>query len=119
MAEAPSPAIAGVDEFAQGHGLARQVGADRPAEKPVVMKDTDFRHVPGIIANNDGFTHIRPQGEIEVPQTLEMNAVGTHLATLGDGQEQQIELFEALREPGQKTAALAPCGASPVSLWGR
>ena len=69
------------------------------------MKDADFGHVPWVIANDDGLAHVGRQGEIEVAQALEMNAIGAHLATFRHGQQQQIELFEALGEPGQKAAA--------------
>ena len=34
-----------------------------------------------------------------------MNPIWAHLATLGHGQEQQIEVFEALRQSGEETAA--------------
>src|SRR5262245_525809 len=70
-----------------------------------MMKDADFGHIPWIIANDDGLTHVGCQGEIEVPQALEMNPIWAYLATCGHGQQQQIELFEVLRQPGEKTTA--------------
>ena len=69
------------------------------------MQDADFRHVSWIIANDDRLPHIGRQREIEVPQALEMNAIRAYFATLGHGQQQQIELVEALRQSGEKTTA--------------
>ena len=69
------------------------------------MKDADFGHIPWVIANDHGFAHVGRQGEIEVSQALETNAIWAHFAAFGHGQQQQIELFEALGEPRQKAAA--------------
>src|SRR5256885_716376 len=72
----------------------------------MVMKDADFRHVSWVIANDDRLTHVCRQREIEVPQALEMNAIRAYFATLGHGQQQQIELVEALRQSGEKITAM-------------
>jgi hypothetical protein len=69
------------------------------------MKDADFGHVPWIIANNDGFTHVGRQSEIELSQALEMNPIRAHLATSRHSQKQQIEVFEALGQPGEEPTA--------------
>jgi hypothetical protein len=45
------------------------------------MKDANFGHVAGIIANNDRLAHISRQRQIEVAHPLEMHAIGAHLAT--------------------------------------
>jgi hypothetical protein len=69
------------------------------------MKDADFGHIPWVIANDHGFAHIGRQREIKVAQALEMNPIRAYLATFGDGQQQQIELFKTLGEARQKAAA--------------
>jgi hypothetical protein len=69
------------------------------------VKDTNFGHVAGIIANDDRLAYIGCQGQIEVAHPLEMNAIRAYLATFGHRQEQQIKLFETLGEPGEKAAA--------------
>jgi len=86
MAQVPAVAVASLNDVAQGNGLSRSCGADRPTQKAVVMKDTDFGHVPWIIANDDGLTDVGRQGKIEVPQAMEMNPIWAHFATLGHGQ---------------------------------
>ena len=105
MAQVPSPTVASPHDVAQGNGLSRSFSTDGPAEKAVVMQDADFRHVSWIIANDDRLPHIGRQREIEVPQALEMNAIRAYFATLGHGQQQQIELVEAFRQSGEKTTA--------------
>src|SRR5712692_9871296 len=80
----------------------------------MIMKDADFGHIPWIIANDDRFAYVGRQGEIEIPQALEMNAIGAHLATFGHRQQQQIELFEAFGEPGEKTTAF-PSGLRRIT----
>jgi len=69
------------------------------------MEDADCGHIPGIIAHEDRCAHGGRQGEIAGPQALEMHAIWAHLAPCGPGQQQQIELFETLGEPGEKTPA--------------
>src|SRR5215831_11365973 len=111
MTQVPSTAVTGLHDVAQSNSLARQFGTDRPTEKTIGMKDADFGHIPWVIANDDRFAHVGRQGEIQVPQALEMNAIRTHLAPFGDGQQQEIKLFETRGEPRQKATAI------PAGLW--
>ena len=67
MVQVPSPTVASPHDVAQGNGLSRSCSTDGPAEKAVVMKDADFRHVSWIIAHDDRLTHVGRQREIEVP----------------------------------------------------
>ena len=46
-------AIASPNNIAQSNGLTRSFGANRSTQKAVIMKDTNFGHVPWIIANDD------------------------------------------------------------------
>ena len=77
---------AGLDNLAEGNGFPRELGADGPTEKAVVVKDANLGHVPGVIANDDVFAHVGGQRRIQVTETLEMNPVLAHLAAFGDGQ---------------------------------
>ena len=86
MAQVPAAAVASLNDVAQGNGLSGSFGADRSTEKAMVMEDADFGHIPGIIANDDRFAPVGRQGEIEVPQALEMNPIWTHLAMFRHGQ---------------------------------
>jgi hypothetical protein len=61
VAQVPPAAIAGLNDVAQGNGLSRSFGANRPAEKAVVMKDADFGHVAWIIGNDDGVARVGSQ----------------------------------------------------------
>jgi hypothetical protein len=86
VTQVSSTTITHLDDIAQGNGLSRSFCTNGPTEKALVMKDTDFGHIPWVIANNHGFPPVGRQREIEVAQALEMNAIGTHLATFRHGQ---------------------------------
>ena len=86
VTQVSSSTITHLDDIAQGNGLSRSFRTNGPTEKALVMQDTDFGHIPWVIANNHGFPHVGRQREIEVAQALEMHAIGTHLATFRHGQ---------------------------------
>src|SRR5262245_60450996 len=62
---APAPRT---DDVFETDGLAREVLAHGPAEKALLMIDTDFGHVPGVIPDRDVFPDIGRQGRIEITQ---------------------------------------------------
>jgi len=68
------------------------------------VEDPDLRHVPGIIADHDVFSHIRRQGGVAEPQAGDVDAVALHAPRFGHGQEQQVELLQGLRQLGQETS---------------
>jgi hypothetical protein len=105
VTQVPSTTMTRLDDVAQGNRLSRSFRTNGPTEKALVMKETDFGHIPWVIAHAHGFPHVGRQREIEVAQALEMHAIGTHRATFRHGQSQQIELVKTLGEPRQKAAA--------------
>src|SRR5437016_5145308 len=106
VAQVASPAIAGLDDVVQGYGVSREFRTDRSTQEAAVMEDADFGHVTGGIPNHHGFAHIGRQGGIEVAKALETNAIRVDFAAFGHREQQQVEVFEILRQTRHKASLL-------------
>lgn len=67
---------AGLDNLAQGDGFPRQLGADGPTEKAVVVKDANLGHIPGIIPNDDGEPGTRRGPTVLLHPEIQQGVVG-------------------------------------------
>jgi len=65
------------------------------------VEDPDLAEVAGVVADGDGLTDVGGEGRVEVAQTLEADAVAVHHPGLGDLDEQQVQLLEAVGGAGQ------------------
>src|SRR5512135_1944597 len=109
LAQLSPPAIAGADDLAEGHGLARQLLADGAAEEAIVIEEADLRHVARVVAQHDLLARIRGERQIAVAQPQESNAALMDATSLGHGEHEQIELFERLRHLREEPAGI-PAG---------
>src|SRR5712692_5373849 len=101
--------ITSLNDVFQADGFAGQLSADRSAQELVLVEDPDLPHVARVIANDHVLADVRRQGQVEIPETVEMNAVALNSSRPGDGQQQEIELFERVWQPRQKSIGLPAC----------
>ena len=87
-----SALVASANDISEGYSLTRQVSRNRSAEELVPVENTNLAHVTWIVADGHVFTHVRRQGEREVTEAMEVNAVGSYPSTAQFMDEQEIEL---------------------------
>jgi hypothetical protein len=52
VAQCFAPVIAGLDDLPEGNSVPCELGADRPTQKLVLMKDAELGYVSGVIPND-------------------------------------------------------------------
>ena len=72
------------------------------------MNDTNFDQVGRVVANRHLLPNLGGQGEVEVAQPLEVDAVPVDAPSFGYGEQQQVQLLGRLWQPGQEAAGLPP-----------
>ena len=72
--------LASTDNLMQLNTLARQIRGDGATEELIAMENADFTHVAWIEAHSHVFTDIGSQGGRQIAQSLEVNAIASHLA---------------------------------------
>src|SRR3981081_4690578 len=92
------------DDFPKWNGLSCQLSGYRGAKEAILVKDADFAHIPGIIANCDVFPYVRGQRERNISQTLKVTAIATHPAGSYCLQQQKVKLLERFGHAWQKPA---------------
>jgi hypothetical protein len=95
----------------QAHRLPSEFLTNGAAEKRVMMKHTNLRHVARIVANDDLFSHVGSQRQIDVAKTAEVNTILVHLPGRCDREKQQIQFLQTLRQLRQEAACF------PTRLW--
>ena len=83
------------------HGLVVVLLVDGLADEFVVIEDADLGDVAGVVADHDRTSDVAGQSRRDVAQALEADAIAAHDAGLGDGQQQSVEVFQALGHSGQ------------------
>ena len=58
LAEFTGAVAARTDDIFETDGLTRELLTHGPAEKALLVIDTDFSHISGVIADDDVFPHI-------------------------------------------------------------
>ena len=104
----PAAGVAGCGDLLEADGAVGQVGADRPAQEAVLVEDPDLGHVARVVADDDALADVGGQHRVQVAQRLEVDAVGVDRARPGDGQEQQVELFQRAGHARDEGAGLPP-----------
>jgi hypothetical protein len=94
------------DHVPEWNGLSCQLSGDRGTKETILVKDADLAHVPGIISNGHIFAYVCCQDERKISQTLEMNAIATHLASAYFLHKQEIKLLKRFGHARQKPAFL-------------
>ena len=79
--------------------------AHRAAQEAVAVKHPDLGQVARVVADSDGLPDIRGQQRVNVAQPLEVDAVALHAARLGEHDQQQVEVLQALGAARQEAAA--------------
>jgi hypothetical protein len=102
----PSSLIPGAEYLPKGDGLTGEFRADGAAQELVFVEDTDLCHIPRVDSQSDRFPNIRRQRCGDVTETLEVNPIGPHLARFGYLDQEQVQLFQRVRHPGQKAVRL-------------
>jgi len=92
----------------QANRLPGQFPADRPADEAVLVEDADLRQVTWVVADDHLFADVGGEGQVEVAEPLEVDAILVHPTSPGHGEEQQIELLQGVGQPGQEPARLSP-----------
>ena len=90
----------GLDIF-QADRLSGVLLTDRTAQEMVLMKHAHFTQVARIVANRHRLPDIGGERGIEIPNSLEVDAVAAHDARPGDLHQQQIEILQALGHAGE------------------
>ena len=90
----------------QADRLAGQLLADGPAEEAVLVVDADLGQVARVVADRHRLADVGRQRQVEVAEALEADAVLLDPARLGDGQQQQVELLQRVRQARQEAARL-------------
>ncbi len=105
--QVPTSTGSGGLQVTQADGVAGDLGRDSGAQVGVVMEDADLAEVAGVVAHGHGFTDVVGEREREVAQAVHVQAVAVHDPGAGDGEQQRVELVEAVGQP-REPAAVAP-----------
>ena len=89
----------------EGKRHACVVLAHRTAKELVAVEHPDLGQVARVVADGDGLADIRGQHRINVAQALEVDAVAPHAARLGEHDQQQVEVLQALGAARQEAVA--------------
>jgi hypothetical protein len=98
----------------QGDCLAAMLGTHCTAEKAIPVKDTNLSNIAWIVANGHGLFHVRREGWIHVPNSLEVNAVAVNSPGFRHRDQQQSKSSRLSGIRGsQPLPDQAVCGAMP------
>jgi len=70
--------------------------------------NADLGQVAGVVADGDLLPHVRGEGQVQIPQPVAADAVAVHDPRGGDGQQQQVQLLEGVRQPREPAACGPP-----------
>ena len=68
-------------------------------QEVVTEVDAQFGHVARIVADREILADIRGERDVEIAQALKVNPILVYTTWLGDGEQQEIELLERVRQP--------------------
>lgn len=83
FAGAPAPRT---DDLFQTDGLARKLLTHGPTEKALLVIDTDFGHIPRVIADENVLADVGRQRGVDIAQGLESEPILLHATGLRDRQ---------------------------------
>ena len=83
LAGAPAPCT---DDVFETDGLARELLTHGPTEKALLVIDTDFGHIPRVIADEDVLSDVGRQRGVDIAQGLESEPILLHATGLRDCQ---------------------------------
>ena len=89
-----------------------QEGVDVPVGVPPGADVEELRTGGGGVGEEPrfaDFADVRGQGEVQVAEALEVDPILLDPSPFGDGEQQQVELFQGVGQPGQEPAGL-PAG---------
>ena len=69
------------------------------------MKDTNLRNIAWIVANGHGLFHVRREGWIHVPNSLEVNAVAVNSPGFRHRDQQQVQILKTVRHTRKPAVA--------------
>jgi hypothetical protein len=88
LAESSAVAISCLQEVTERDRRPGQFLANGPTEEAVLVEDPDFGHIAGVVTDDDRLADVSCQGRVEVPHTEKPDAIATHFAWFGHGQQQ-------------------------------
>jgi hypothetical protein len=100
LAEVSAVAISRLQDVMERYRRPCQFLANGPTEEAVVVEDPDFGHIAGVVPDDDRLADVSCQGGVEVPHTEKPDAIATHFAWFGHGQQQQIQLLQRVGHLG-------------------
>ena len=95
------------------HSPSGMFGVHRTTQKAVVVKDPKFSDVTQIIADGHQLADIGSQSGINLTQPLKVHAISANHAGFRHHDQQQVQLFQAVRHTRQ------PSLAQPGLDWGK
>jgi hypothetical protein len=87
------------------HSPSGMCRVNRTAQKAVAVQAPNVREVTRIIADGHRLAHIDSQSGIDIPQPLTVPTVSAHHAGLRHHDQQQVPLFQTLRQTRQPPEA--------------
>src|SRR5262249_9304632 len=88
LAEVSAVAISCSHEVTERYRRPCQFLANGPTEEVVLVEHPDFSHIAGVVPDDDRLADVSCQGGVEVPHTEKPDAIATHFAWFGHGQQQ-------------------------------
>ena len=85
------------------------LGTHCTAEEAIPVKDTNLSNISWIVSNGNGLFHVRREGWIHVPNSLEVNAVAVNSPGFSHRDQQQIQILKTVRHT-RKPAVARPGG---------
>ena len=89
----------------QGDCLTAMLGTYSAAEKAVPVKHSYFGNIARVVADRDSLFYVRGQGWVHVAYSLEVDAVTVNSAGFRDRDQQEVQVFKAVRHAGQPAVA--------------
>ncbi len=110
------PPIPGTEDVSRGNGSASEFRTDGPAQELVLVKDTDFGHVPRVKPQRHRFPNVCRQRGRKVSQALEVNPIDAHLTRLGHLNQQQVQVVQRVRHPRHEALGFPAFGGRYLRL---
>ncbi len=101
----PPLPVASAEKLSKRNCGPSEFRTDGPAQKLVLVEDADFGHVPRVEAQRYGFPNVRRERRRNVAETLEVNAIHSHLSRLGHLNQQQVQLLQGVRHLRQEAVS--------------
>src|SRR5207244_4516706 len=79
-AQFPALPVASTEKLSKRNCGPSEFRTDGPAQKLVLVEDADFGHVPRVETQRYGFPDVRRKRRRNVAETLEVNAIHSHLS---------------------------------------